>query len=556
MFALLVNLLSGRYVATRYNDRDVAEWPPHPARLFSALVASWAENEPDSPQGVEELRALEWLEAQPAPNVVADVIPEGARAGRRTVSTVFVPVNDAGVVQQPENQRTELAEAVAELATADGNARPRAEKAVKKAAEALAKRTAAAVAPSTKPSPGTIHEALSLLPEGRKRQGRTFPSITPSTPQVELRWEQATLPQNLDAPMRRLLARVIRLGHSSSFVDVRIVEEAARPPPERTYKPSPSGACTLRWISAGQTARLLAYHDQHSQVEPRVMPCTFVSYEVGEVRAHAPVVESLFNSQWLVLARVSGPRFPISSVVGVARQLNRAMQSVLGAHVPELLSGHRNSGEPSELAHAAIVPLPFVGSPHADGGILGIGVILPRRADDDQRAAVMRSIARLSDDDGQLRLLLGDSGQLVLERVGWELPKQRTLWSETWTRPATEWVTATPIALDVNPGNLHDPDPTKRARAFSEAEESVRLAAERIGLPRPASVEVSRSVLLPGAAKPRSYPRFPISKDRPQRVLVHARILFSQPVAGPVLLGAGRYTGLGLCRPVAQGEGS
>jgi CRISPR-associated protein Csb2 len=269
-----------------------------------------------------------------------------------------------------------------------------------------------------------------------------------------------------------------------------------------------------------------------------------------------PVVESLFNSQWLVLARVSGPRFPISSVVGVARQLNRAMQSVLGAHVPELLSGHRNSGEPSELAHAAIVPLPFVGSPHADGGILGIGVILPRRADDDQRAAVMRSIARLSDDDGQLRLLLGDSGQLVLERVGWELPKQRTLWSETWTRPATEWVTATPIALDVNPGNLHDPDPTKRARAFSEAEESVRLAAERIGLPRPASVEVSRSVLLPGAAKPRSYPRFPISKDRPQRVLVHARILFSQPVAGPVLLGAGRYTGLGLCRPVAQGEGS
>ena len=40
MFAIRVECLTGRYVATAYDDRSRAEWPPHPARLFSALVAT------------------------------------------------------------------------------------------------------------------------------------------------------------------------------------------------------------------------------------------------------------------------------------------------------------------------------------------------------------------------------------------------------------------------------------------------------------------------------------------------------------------------------------
>ena len=45
MIAIEVELLTGRYVATSFNDRRVPEWPPHPARLFSALVATAAEHE-------------------------------------------------------------------------------------------------------------------------------------------------------------------------------------------------------------------------------------------------------------------------------------------------------------------------------------------------------------------------------------------------------------------------------------------------------------------------------------------------------------------------------
>ena len=59
--AITVELLTGRYDAADVQDRERAEWPPHPARLFCALVAA-ARSE-------EERSALRWLEDQPAPLV-------------------------------------------------------------------------------------------------------------------------------------------------------------------------------------------------------------------------------------------------------------------------------------------------------------------------------------------------------------------------------------------------------------------------------------------------------------------------------------------------------
>ena len=42
MFGITVHLLTGRYAAADHNDREQAEWPPHPARLFSSLVVPGA----------------------------------------------------------------------------------------------------------------------------------------------------------------------------------------------------------------------------------------------------------------------------------------------------------------------------------------------------------------------------------------------------------------------------------------------------------------------------------------------------------------------------------
>ncbi len=88
MLAIEVELLTGRYAATAHNDRRRAEWPPHPARFFSALVAALHDNEQVDHA---ERMALQWLERQGAPSLWVD--PE-SKVGRRDVHDVYVPVND------------------------------------------------------------------------------------------------------------------------------------------------------------------------------------------------------------------------------------------------------------------------------------------------------------------------------------------------------------------------------------------------------------------------------------------------------------------------------
>src|SRR4051812_22401721 len=85
MLAIEVAFLLGRYSATDFRDRERAEWPPHPSRLFSALVAAVHEG------GLSESAraALLWLENQPPPCLHAEhQVPE------RTPVISYVPVND------------------------------------------------------------------------------------------------------------------------------------------------------------------------------------------------------------------------------------------------------------------------------------------------------------------------------------------------------------------------------------------------------------------------------------------------------------------------------
>ncbi len=71
MLTLEIELLTGVYRAA-LPDGSSAEWPPHPERVFSALVQAWADGGCDS----QERAALEWIEKQPA---------HGLRPIRRTI---------------------------------------------------------------------------------------------------------------------------------------------------------------------------------------------------------------------------------------------------------------------------------------------------------------------------------------------------------------------------------------------------------------------------------------------------------------------------------------
>jgi CRISPR-associated protein Csb2 len=189
-----------------------------------------------------------------------------------------------------------------------------------------------------------------------------------------------------------------------------------------------------------------------------------------------------------------------------------------------------------------------------------MALALPRECPPSERRAVLRALGQLEnryrtpedDEAPTLRLELGESGSLELQRVVWGAPS-RTLRPGRWCRASHRWATVTPIALDRNPGDLHDSNPERRRAAFSEAEAIVREAVRRVAPAATAALvelDVVRSCVVSGTTKPRDFPRFPIDRGRPQRVLVHARLVFARPLRGPLLLGAGRYQGLGLCLPV------
>lgn len=72
---------------------------------------------------------------------------------------------------------------------------------------------------------------------------------------------------------------------------------------------------------------------------------------------------------------------------------------------------------------------------------------------------------------------------------------------------------------------------------------------ERIGLPAPREVIVTTMSAHQGAPPANAFPRLQ-RKDGSERRHAHAIVMFAEPVQGPVLVGAGRYRGYGVLRPV------
>ena len=547
MLGIEVALLTGRYIATAYNARDESEWPPHPARLFSALAAThFAAHDVESQQAAQEHAVLEWLEELGPPSIQAsDEWP-------RDVVTVFVPVNDVALTDvDSEASRVEDARNALARAEAGGDA-----KAIKAARAGLRKVDDAfksAIERETRVPTRRLDPRLGerVLPESRGRQPRTFPSVTPADPFVTYVWPDAEPNAEQRRVLDGLLQRVVRLGHSSSLVSMRLTEATASP----RWRPNVNGEKTLRVIEKGQLEALQRAFDRHRETEPRVMPFVPAAYTQSvPIPIESPAV-SVFSDEWLVLRRVGGPSLPMTAAAGVARAARRTLMSYSDQPIPELLSGHGPDGSASLGPHLAIVPLPFVGHEHASGSLFGLALILPRATSAEDRQAVYRSVARWEDkyrvedeDTPPVQLNLGAAGELRLERIEWG-PAQATLRPAVWCRPSTTWYSVTPVALDRNPGDLRSRDPEKLAVATREAVETVCVACERIGLPRPVSVEILPAARWSGAAKARHYPPYPGEIGRAQRVLTHVRVVFDRRVRGPLLLGAGRFVGLGLLRP-------
>lgn len=551
MFALAIEFLTGRYVATAYNDRRRHEWPPHPARIFSALVATHFEDPTTHPS---ERAALEWLEGQAPPEIhCGDADP-------RDPYDVFVPVNDTSIVDDLSGDVADVEAARQAVADeADPKEAAKARRQLDKLEAKLKTKTAKAIAPIVGAIPDAIlAQGAALLPDRRGKQPRSFPSVTPWPPRMTLVWRGAEPQPEQRATLDALAARVVRIGHSSSLVAVRVLPDQ-EVTTTASRVPDPDGTEMLRGVESGQLARLCDDFVGHQgMVSGRTLPAAVHAYTSPRpARPSAP--SGVFGDDWIVFAVASGDddhlALPGIRAVDVARAFRKGLQSYAAQPPAEIISGHQPAGAPADRPHLAIVPLPFVGHRHADGGLRGVALVFPRAVGLDDRRAVLRAVhawersdrARLRGDRALLPLF--DRGGLELWLVRETRPELGSLRPTAWNGPARKWATVTPIALDRHPGDLRARDPKDQAAAIEAAARSIEQACERQGLPLP-RVSVVPAAPVMGAYKAQEFPAYPPIAGRTRRALTHAILEFERDVSGPLLLGAGRYHGLGLLRPV------
>ncbi len=556
MLAIEVELLGGRYVATDHTDRRRAEWPPHPARFYSALVAGLHDHDPVDPA---ERAALLWLEQQPAPQLDVDLSVNN-RVGRRQVHSVFVPVNDITLVGDPESevrhararlaaiQQAEPAKASAEVKTA--------RKAVEQQEARLARFIASQQVADLNPAASALKAAAALIPDRRTRIDRTFPLVVPGRATFAFLWPEATPADHIDA-LRRLCERVTRLGHSSSLVRCTLVDKVIQP----SLVPRSAGEHLLRVVSAGQLERLEEAYARHQAVEPRMLPARRQRYgEPDTAQPERP--RSVFGDKWIVFERIGGHRPLGSRGTDLAVALRRAMIEVNGKEdLPPALSGHADNGGRTTEPHLAFVPLPWVGHEHADGSVLGLALVAPRSITPGEQEAMLRLLARWERERGDRHnayaVDLGTPSDrnrpIVVRFQRVDVSTKAALSTARWCRPSRRFITATPIALDRHPGNLRSNVERSAHRAAMEDTTSIADACERVLSLRPVRVSVSLAPLLTGAQHVRHFPPRPPQPGKIRRALVHADIVFPIKVHGPVLIGAGRHFGLGLCLPIDDG---
>lgn len=515
MTTLAIRFLTGRYVAAKFEDNSQAEWPPHPGRVFMALAASFFEGGQDP----EERAALEWLEAQAAPEI------EAGAAWERKGQTPYVPVNDdhGGIVS-------------------------------------------------------------------RSKQDRNFPSLRLDCEMVYLRYS-AEPPSEIRQALVRIAGRVTRIGHSSSLAQVTLVD---RPEFRPMLEPKPYGAKRLRIARPGylrylesvfnaeefhayfelqeQIAqskgaalkRLKAEFKERFPVPPlseRPGAAHWQGYDTpAEETEDAQIVDSPFAADFLILAKQGDGA---ALALGATLQLTGALRDLVMKNTtqppPAWISGHNPDGSPCQFPHAAFFALPFVGSPYADGHLMGVGIALPRElhGEVDRAAGIRKALGPVFLDAGgqERELELWPKGQSrgeakhlwrwIVKRSSGSMASQ-TLRQSTWTGPSQDWASVTPVVLHHYPKKKEEQD---LARIVLEAIRSAML-------PEPERLEISPIPFVSGAVHARNMPPYTEGGANLCRYQTHVRLHWKQPIRGPVLIGRGRYRGYGLLRPIAGPVGS
>ncbi len=452
---------------------DRPEWPPHPARAFCALVA-----QASTPA---EWDALRWLESQGPPEVVAS--PAGSCLMR-----AYVPTN----------------------------------------------------AIDRKGGKSTVFPGRTNVERWRARS-------TPETPYVSFVWKNAEPDHSQLESLENLARRLGYLGRPSGFVVARFrndLEESIGG--GDCYVPDSTGEYLLRVPFQGYADALVAAFGSE---EPAHQVARSVPYRlVGQATEDSErlTMKGPYN-RFYTLGFPPGSGIDGRNAVRVARALRDAVLSRLGnpgkgdpwrPFTPQELGaihGHQPGLRPE--SRCALLALPFVGSPHATGELMGVGLAIGRDVGRDLRRALLQLLGLDGDAGPRLATLRlpGTSYPLALAWPDgrWSLEPSR------WVRASRRWGSVLPVIPDRWP------------KQWAEMPERIAESFVVAGYPRPDEVQIRRGSWFHGAPFLRPEDRKRRSSE-PDRLWAHVAVTFSEPLEGPVVVGHMRYSGLGLCAPLAE----
>lgn len=499
MLAIRIEFLTGVYMATRHDDpsRSEPEWPPHPDRLFSALVAAAAEPTGDDVARIPdaEARALRWL-SDPTRGLPQLAVSE---ARKRSAPDVYMPENP-----HPDDIPK------GSLETGD-------EKTRRKKRNAL----------------------RGLVPVFRGKKPIPIPAVIPDEPAAYFIWPDAEPGEHAEV-LRGICKKVTYLGRSRSLVRLRMVDD----PPVATHVPDPLGDVPLRVPGAGRLTYLI---EKHKRDGGKPEPCPTQRYRrLDHERSLPDHSRSLFDRCWVFQPRAGDPALPSTAAVNVTRALRRALITCIGEdqvrkglapRVPDAVHGH------GRHPHCAYVALPFVHprQRHADGTIKGVAMLLPRDIADDALFAVAGGLKLLQ----QSGLTVPGIGKWRINEVSADDPPNASVDARTWTKPSAAWATATPVVF----GHFPKPKNGGEAQVILDSLQMIGIDPDYV-----LELAVDRHSPLHGSPPSWYFKSALLSggSDRQSVWIRHVTIRFDRPVRGPIVLGRMRYFGLGLMKPVDE----
>ena len=486
-----VLLITVRFHDARYHGAE--DWPPAPARLFQALVAGAARG---AALTDGDATALRWLESLAPPTIATPLARRGAG------SITYVPNNDLDAV----------------------GGHP--------------------------------------IRIGAIRAGKTIrPVLFDAEIPVVYAWSIPNDVAHLPA-LIALADRLYQLGRgvdmawaTAEAVDPATAEARLAAHPGPKHRPSGAGrdGTRLACPQCGSLTSLITRHQaQATRFRPGERKGTTLFVQPPKPRFRmvpydCPPARLLFE---LRAGRVFAP-WPLRRAAALVEMLRdeaarrlRTEQPDRAATVEQLLVGR--GATPADLAlRPRLIPLPSIGFAHADRAIRRVLLEVPPDcplSPADLRGALLGIPLHVDPETGEIRSdvrLVPAAEETMLSHYG--------LGEES--QPARLWRSVTPMAL---PGGPPRSGRVGSARRSGEATQAcaVRQALRHAGITEAiTAIRVQREPFAGRGERAEAFvqePRFPPAALR------HVELRFAEPRRGPLVLGNGRWLGLGLFAPVAE----